>query len=132
MICPTTNVLATEEEILGGCETFEGVPLADLSEDTVVVIAIGHHDPARFLAALRALARDRGWDPRDLGLPEADTQSVEQTKGWCLIYRHADRETAEEPDLHPADWCVCDENPWWAVESGPGPEATAAMWWEAK
>lgn|ERR1700761_2849502 len=132
MSCPKSNVLATEQEILNGCETFEGIPLAHLTEDQFVIVAIGHHSPERFLAALAAMARDRGWDPRDLGLYEATAESAAQARGWSLIYRHADRATAEEPELHAADWCVCHESPWWIVESGVGDEATPTMWWEAE
>lgn len=126
--CPKTNVLATEDEILKGCETFYGVPITEIGEEGDVIAAIGHFEPKRFLAAMLALGRDRGWDVPDLNLRLVKFDAVEKSKTWRVIYRHADAKTVDTSYLE-GD-CVCEECHWWAAEATEGtPGATAVMWW---
>lgn len=126
--CPKTNQLATEAEILKGCETFHGVPIAELGEEGDIIAAIGHHEPRRLLAAMLAFGRDRGWDAHELNLHRLKVDELEKTTAWRVIYRHADTKTAGVDYLE--DDCVCGESFWWAVEAAEGtPGATPVMWW---
>lgn len=126
--CPKTSALATEEEILKGCETFYGVPITECGEEGDAIAAIGHHEPKRFLAAVLALGRDRGWDVRDLNLRLVVFDEIEKSKSWRLIYRHADAATVGVDYLE--DDCVCGECHWYAVEAAEDtPDATPVMWW---
>jgi hypothetical protein len=127
--CPKANVLATREEIIKGCETFYGVPISEIGEEGEAVVAIGHHEPRRYLAAMLAFARSRGWSPSELDLDGLTVDAVEKAKQWRLIYRHADAETVGAASSR--DWCVCDECEWWAVEATEEtPGAVAEMWWD--
>lgn len=126
--CPKTTVLATEEEILKGCETFYGVPITECGEEGDAIVAIGHHEPKRFLAAALALGRDRGWDVHDLNLHLVEFAEIEKSKAWRLIYRHADAAAVGVDYLE--DDCVCGECHWWAAEAtADTPGATPVMWW---
>lgn len=128
--CPKTPTLATEAEILAGCEeTFYGVPLAQIGEEGLNFIAIGHPEPRHFIAALLAYGRAHRWDPYELGLRNVTFDAVEKAKGYHHIYRHADGIVADEPDLHLPDWCVCDDCQWWAVPASGGDDATPTTWW---
>lgn len=127
--CPKTDVLATREEILDGCETFYGVPLAEIGEEAHAIAAIGHHEPRRYLAAMLAFARSRGWAPFELKLDDLSVEAAEKTKRWLTIYRHADAVATDTANGE--GWCVCDDCRWWAVQSAEGTSgATAVMWWE--
>jgi len=131
--CPKTNTLATEQEILKGCETFHGVPLAHITDEfeSKAIVAVGHPEPRRLVAALLAYSRARGLDPWDIGLRRISAKVVEDAKKWHLFYRHADGATIDEPNEHPSDWCVCDDCSWWTVESNEAdPDATAVVWWK--
>lgn len=126
--CPKASVLATEEEILKGCDVFYGVPITEIGEEGDVIAAIGHFEPKRLLAALLAFGRDRGWDPHELNLHLTEFDELEKSKAWRLIYRHADAATVDTAYLE-GD-CVCEECHWWAVEAAEGtPGATPVMWW---
>lgn len=126
--CPRTTTLATEEEILKGCQTFYGVPITECGEEGDVIAAIGHHEPKRLVAAALALGRDRGWDVHETNLRPVKLDELEKSKTWRLIYRHADAKTVDVDYLE-GD-CICEECHWWAVEVAEGtPGATPVMWW---
>jgi hypothetical protein len=126
--CPKTIVLATDEEILKGCETFYGVPITECGEEGDAIVAIGHYEPKRFLAAALALGRDRGWDADHLNLRLVEFDEIEKSKAWRLIYRHADAATVGVDYLEYD--CICDECHWCAVEAAEStPNATPVMWW---
>jgi hypothetical protein len=127
--CPKTNVLATRAEILDGCEAFYGVPLVEVGEEGHAIVAIGHFEPRRYLAAMLAFARSRGWAPFELKLSADDlsVEAAEKAKGWLVFYRHAGAQTTET--ACGPDWCVCDECRWWAIQStAADSDATAVMW----
>lgn len=132
--CPKADVLATEAEMLNGREVFHGVPIVETGDDGEGgLVAFGHHEPRRVLAALLAYCRSRGMDLSDLDItnpaaPHAP-QLVERAAKWAVFYRHAGAELTEQ-DWHEDGWCTCTEYTWWAdqaEETTPG--ATAVMWW---
>lgn len=132
--CPHADVLATEDEIRANCETFHGVPLAATGEDGEEgLMALGHHQPRRILAALLAYCRDRGMDLSDLGVsnpaaPQARLL-VERAQRWTVFYRHADAETTDE-DWREPGWCVCESYLWWPLDVRQGASnAVATMFW---
>lgn len=132
--CPHADVLATPEEMLKHCQVFHGVPIVETGADGEGgLMALGHHEPRRILAALLAYCRDHGMDLSDLGLtnpfaPQARLL-VERARRWTVFYRHADAETTEE-DWHEPGWCMCEDYLWWMSDVRPSaPDAVAAMWW---
>lgn len=129
--CPKKPVLADLDEVLRGCDDdYYGVALAEIGEEGDAVIAFGHHEPRRYLAAMLKFARVRGWGARELNLGVLPAGDAEKAKQWRVIYRHADAETVGNHWSTP-DWCVCDDCNWWAVEAAEdAPGATPVMWWE--
>jgi len=118
-------------------ESFYGVPLLRIGEDGDLIMALGHHEPRRFLAAMLAWARSEGYSPHEwhLGEIRLDAAFAEKAAGWHVFYTHADAATADNPDRDPGDWCVCDEGPgaWYATQAtGEGGGALPTMtWWAA-
>jgi hypothetical protein len=128
-ICPKTNILATPDEILAGCETFYGIPITEIGEEGHAIVAIGHWEARRYLAAMLAFARSRGWSPFELNLENLAADAMEKAQHWRLIYRHADADTTDT--ANGPGWCVCDECHWWAAEATENsPGATPVTWWE--
>lgn len=118
-------------------ETYYGVPLLRIGEDGDLLLALGHHEPRRFLAAMLAWVRSEGYSPREwlLGEIRLDAAFAEKATGWHRFYIHADAATVDHPYADPEDWCVCHESPgaWYATQvTGPGDGALATMtWWAA-
>lgn len=123
------------ERILADAEVFYGVPVVEIGEDGDVLLALGHHEPRRFYAALCAFSRRNGCDPADYLLDRVEDLAgfAAKATGWHVIYTHADRATLGNalPGDDPT-WCVCDEGgSWYADQVVEGVEhavATMTYW----
>lgn len=107
------------ERVLADAEVFYGVPLVEIGEDGEILLALGHHEPRRFYAALCAFARRNGCDPADYLLDRVEDLAAFAAKatGWHVIYTHASRATLG--NALPGDdpqWCVCDEGGGWYAD----------------
>lgn len=125
---------ATPEQVLLHAVTFNGVPLVELGEDGETVLALGHHHPDRFLAALRSLARHNGCEPADCGLDEIPADFATTAADWSVFYAHArlvdvGGAKPQDPD---AERCVCDDGAdWYVVDAAQGAaHAVATMTWQ--
>lgn len=123
------------ERVLADAEVFYGVPIVELGEDGELLLALGHHEPRRFYAALCAFARRNGCDPADYVLDAVQdlAEFAAKATGWHVVYTHADRATLG--NALPGDdpqWCVCDGGGGWyadqAVEGAQHAVATMTYW----
>lgn len=123
------------ERVLADAEVFYGAPVVEIGEEGEIVLALGHHEPRRFYAALCAFARHNGCDPADYLLDRVEDLAAFAAKAtsWHVIYTHADRATLGTalPGDDPT-WCVCDEGGGWyadqAVEGTERAVATMTYW----
>ena len=135
--CPHADVLASEDEIRKSCEIFHGVPIAATGDDGEEgLMAIGHHEPRRALAALLAYCRDRGMDLSDIGIsnPAAPKAAllVERAQRWTVFYRHAGADLTDQ-DWHEDGWCSCEDYLWWPLDvRQDAPDAIATMFWTTR
>ena len=122
----------TEEQLAPEFQTFYGVPVTliyDEQYDAEHFIALGHHEPKRFLAAMLAYTRKQDTlDPDDYLLDDFDTANTGVAR-WHAFYDHGDRIAVDEPDRD-EDWCVCDDHAWLSVQhTGPGDSIIPTMVW---
>lgn len=104
------------DRVLADAEVFYGVPIVEIGEEGELILALGHHEPRRFYAALRAHARVHSSYPEDYLLDEVRDLAAfaQNATTWHVIYTHATRATLGNalPGDNP-EWCVCDEGGGW-------------------
>jgi len=127
-------VQATPEQHEYDFRTFYDVPISlmhDELHDAEHFIALGHHEPKRFLAAMLAYTRKHTeLDVSDYQLDDFGATRDYDARRWHTFYRHADAITVDEPDEHTEDWCVCDDYTWQSVQmAGPGDGTIPTMIW---